>query len=297
MFLSSRTDRCRGPANTGAGQLSPYPVTRIAVPGRMLSGRRVSAYRSRRADRSRKAALQRDGDSGMSEFGDTVDRRDIDRFAAQAPSWWDPGAAFGRSTSSTRVRLDFIRGELLAHFGRDPARRLRPFAGLRLADIGCGGGLIAEPMARLGFAVTGIDAGAEAIDVARAHAAASGLAIDYRVADVETLAARRRALRCRAGARNRRARRRPRAFSRGARARWSSRAACCRRDAEPHGAILCAGDCRRRIRAAAGCRAAPMTGAAFVRPSEFVLGAAPPRLCGRPARRAQLRAAGATPGR
>jgi 2-polyprenyl-6-hydroxyphenyl methylase/3-demethylubiquinone-9 3-methyltransferase len=76
---------------------------------------------------------------------------------------------------------------LLARFGRDP-RALSPFAGLSLADIGCGGGLVAEPMRRLGFTVSGIDAGAEAIAAARAHAEASGLAIDYRVADVTTLA-------------------------------------------------------------------------------------------------------------
>jgi 2-polyprenyl-6-hydroxyphenyl methylase/3-demethylubiquinone-9 3-methyltransferase len=124
----------------------------------------------------------------MNEFGSTVDRHDIDRFAAQAAGWWDPGGSFRPLHELNPVRLAFIRGELLAHFRRDP-RSLSPFAGLRLADIGCGGGLIAEPMARLGFAVTGIDADSQAIGVARAHAAASGLAIDYRVADVEMPAA------------------------------------------------------------------------------------------------------------
>jgi 2-polyprenyl-6-hydroxyphenyl methylase/3-demethylubiquinone-9 3-methyltransferase len=124
----------------------------------------------------------------MDQFGDTVDRDDIDRFAARAAGWWDPTGSFRPLHELNPVRLAFIRDELLAHFGRDP-RSLSPFAGLRLADIGCGGGLIAEPMARLGFAVTGIDADAEAIGVARTHAAASGLAIDYRVADVEMPAA------------------------------------------------------------------------------------------------------------
>ena len=122
------------------------------------------------------------------EFGDTVDRHDIGRFAAQASSWWDPRGSFRPLHQINPVRLDFIRRELLGHFRRDD-RSLSPFAGLRLADIGCGGGLIAEPMARLGCAVTGIDADAEAIGVARAHTAASGLAIDYRIADVEMLAA------------------------------------------------------------------------------------------------------------
>jgi 2-polyprenyl-6-hydroxyphenyl methylase / 3-demethylubiquinone-9 3-methyltransferase len=124
----------------------------------------------------------------MTEFGGTVDRHDVARFAAQAANWWDPRGSFWPLHQINPVRLNFIRGEFLAHFHRD-SRSLAPFAGLRLADIGCGGGLIAEPMARLGCAVTGIDAGAEAIAVARAHAAASGLEIDYRVADIETLAA------------------------------------------------------------------------------------------------------------
>ncbi|MGD9615125.1 MAG: bifunctional 2-polyprenyl-6-hydroxyphenol methylase/3-demethylubiquinol 3-O-methyltransferase UbiG [Alphaproteobacteria bacterium] len=123
----------------------------------------------------------------MTEFDDTVDRHDIDRFARQASGWWDPRGSFRPLHEINPVRIDFIRRELLAHFRRDP-RSLSPFTGLSLADIGCGGGLVAEPMARLGFAVTGIDAGTEAIGVARAHAAASGLTIDYRVADVEMLA-------------------------------------------------------------------------------------------------------------
>jgi 2-polyprenyl-6-hydroxyphenyl methylase/3-demethylubiquinone-9 3-methyltransferase len=124
----------------------------------------------------------------MDEFGNTVDRQDIDRFAAQSGSWWDPRGSFRPLHRINPARLDFIRRNLLAHFCRDP-RSLEPFAELRLADIGCGGGLVAEPMARLGFNVVGIDAGAATVATARAHAGASGLAIDYRVADVEDLAA------------------------------------------------------------------------------------------------------------
>lgn len=123
----------------------------------------------------------------LSEFRDTVDPRDIDRFAAQGADWWDPSGSFRPLHRINPVRIDFIRRELLARFGRDP-RALSPFAGLSLADIGCGGGLVAEPMRRLGFTVSGIDAGADAIAAARAHAEASGLAIDYRVADVTALA-------------------------------------------------------------------------------------------------------------
>src|SRR5438874_12086720 len=133
------------------------------------------------------ASRARDAD-GMTEFGDTVDPEDIDRFAAQSAAWWDPEGSFRPLHRINPARLDFIRRQLLASFGRDP-RALRPFDGLRLIDVGCGGGLAAEPMARLGFAVTGIDAAAPAIDVAIAHAAASGLAIDYRLATAEQVAA------------------------------------------------------------------------------------------------------------
>ncbi len=123
----------------------------------------------------------------MDEFGDTVDPADIDRFAAQSANWWDPSGSFRPLHRINPARIDFIRRQLLAHFHRD-AGSLSPFTGLCLADIGCGGGLVAEPMTRLGFSVTGIDAGARAIATARAHAGASGLAIDYRVADIDSLA-------------------------------------------------------------------------------------------------------------
>ena len=122
----------------------------------------------------------------MAEFGDTVDPEDIDRFAAHSASWWDPTGSFRPLHQINPVRIDFIRRELLTHFHRE-ARSLAPFTGLRLADIGCGGGLIAEPMTRLGFTVTGLDADAQAIATARAHAAATGLLIDYRVADIDSL--------------------------------------------------------------------------------------------------------------
>ena len=123
----------------------------------------------------------------MAEFGDSVDLEDIDRFAAQSAGWWDPSGSFRPLHQINPVRIDFIRHQLLAHFDRD-AGSLSPFTGLSLADIGCGGGLVAEPMTRLGFSVTGIDAGAPAIATARAHAEAGGLSIDYRVADIEGLA-------------------------------------------------------------------------------------------------------------
>jgi len=127
------------------------------------------------------------------QAGSTADRDEIERFAAQSGDWWNPAGAFAPLHRLNPLRLDYIRSELLAHFGRDapfPEKQaLRPFDGLALLDIGCGGGLAAEPMARLGFKVTAIDAAAEAIEVARAHAGESGLAIDYRVATAEALAA------------------------------------------------------------------------------------------------------------
>jgi 2-polyprenyl-6-hydroxyphenyl methylase / 3-demethylubiquinone-9 3-methyltransferase len=117
----------------------------------------------------------------------TVDADEITRFAAQAASWWDPVGSFRPLHRLNPVRLQFIRDQLITHFGRAP-RSLTPFAGLSLCDIGCGGGLIAEPMARLGFQVTAIDADEEAIAVAREHAATSGPSIDYRYKTAESLA-------------------------------------------------------------------------------------------------------------
>jgi 2-polyprenyl-6-hydroxyphenyl methylase / 3-demethylubiquinone-9 3-methyltransferase len=117
----------------------------------------------------------------------SVDPYEIDRFAAQADAWWDPEGSFRALHRLNPTRIDFIRSALSAHFIRDPSS-LEPFAGLRLLDIGCGGGLIAEAMTRLGADVTGIDAGAEAIAAARSHGEAVGLVIEYRHAAVEDLA-------------------------------------------------------------------------------------------------------------
>jgi len=117
----------------------------------------------------------------------TIDPEEIGRFTAQAESWWDPEGSFRALHRINPARLGFIRQHLAAHFHRDPSS-LRPFDGLTLLDIGCGGGLVAEPMTRLGFAVTGIDAGAEAIEAARTHAKAMGLAIDYCVTAAESIA-------------------------------------------------------------------------------------------------------------
>ncbi|HUJ98914.1 MAG TPA: bifunctional 2-polyprenyl-6-hydroxyphenol methylase/3-demethylubiquinol 3-O-methyltransferase UbiG [Stellaceae bacterium] len=118
----------------------------------------------------------------------TVDPEEVARFARIAKAWWEPEGEFRPLHKLNPVRLAFIRDRLAAHFGRDP-RAVRPFTGLTLLDIGCGGGLVSEPLARLGFTVTGIDAGEAMLDVARGHAAASGVSVDYRRVAAEDLAA------------------------------------------------------------------------------------------------------------
>jgi 2-polyprenyl-6-hydroxyphenyl methylase/3-demethylubiquinone-9 3-methyltransferase len=123
----------------------------------------------------------------MQETGPTVDTDEIGRFATQADAWWDPDGSFRMLHRINPVRLEFIRERLLAHFGCR-THALRPFHGRSLLDIGCGGGLVSESMARLGFRVTAIDASADAIEAARTHAGAVGLTIDYRIAAAETLA-------------------------------------------------------------------------------------------------------------
>lgn len=112
--------------------------------------------------------------------------QEIARFAALAESWWDPEGPMKPLHKMNPCRIDFLATRLGAHFGRDPLAD-KPFQGLSLLDVGTGAGLIAEPMARLGFRVVGLDAGAETLDAARAHAEAQGLAIDYRQGSPEDL--------------------------------------------------------------------------------------------------------------
>lgn len=117
----------------------------------------------------------------------TVDSAEVEKFSRLAAEWWDPLGKFRPLHKFNPVRLGYIRDGVCAHFSRD-RRAPRPLAGLRLLDVGCGGGLVAEPMTRLGAAVTGIDASATNIEVARLHAAGAGLSIDYRAGTVEGLA-------------------------------------------------------------------------------------------------------------
>jgi 2-polyprenyl-6-hydroxyphenyl methylase/3-demethylubiquinone-9 3-methyltransferase len=119
----------------------------------------------------------------------SVDPAEIARFSAMAAEWWDPNGKFRPLHKLNPARLTYIRDRLCERFGRE-ARRPRPLAGLRILDIGCGGGLVAEPLTRLGAAVVAIDASATNIGVARTHARQSELAIDYRHAAAEDLTAR-----------------------------------------------------------------------------------------------------------
>ncbi|HEY4274987.1 MAG TPA: bifunctional 2-polyprenyl-6-hydroxyphenol methylase/3-demethylubiquinol 3-O-methyltransferase UbiG, partial [Rhizomicrobium sp.] len=117
----------------------------------------------------------------------SIDPAEVAKFSALAAQWWDPSGKFAPLHKFNPVRLSFIRQEAAARFGRD-TRTLAPFEGLSLLDIGCGGGLLSEPMARLGFAVTGADASEKNIGTARAHAAQSGVTVTYQATTAEALA-------------------------------------------------------------------------------------------------------------
>jgi 2-polyprenyl-6-hydroxyphenyl methylase/3-demethylubiquinone-9 3-methyltransferase len=118
----------------------------------------------------------------------TIDPGEVARFDALARSWWDEQGPMAVLHKFNPVRLGFIRDLACAQFGRDP-RSLDPLAGLALLDIGCGGGVLSEPLARIGADVTGLDPAGENIAAAKAHAQKGGLAIDYRQETVEAVVA------------------------------------------------------------------------------------------------------------
>ncbi|MGO9396374.1 MAG: bifunctional 2-polyprenyl-6-hydroxyphenol methylase/3-demethylubiquinol 3-O-methyltransferase UbiG [Xanthobacteraceae bacterium] len=117
----------------------------------------------------------------------TVDQDEVARFSRLAGEWWDPRGPMAALHKFNPVRLAYIRDRAAEHFGRDPTK-LDSLKGLRILDIGCGGGILCEPLARLGASVVGADPSEKNIAVARRHAAQSGLAIDYRDATAEALA-------------------------------------------------------------------------------------------------------------
>lgn len=117
----------------------------------------------------------------------TIDPAEVAKFEAMAAEWWDPHGKFKPLHMLNPCRLDYITAQIAAEFGRDLTAP-KPFEGLRILDIGCGGGLLSEPMARLRAAVVGADAAAGNIAVAQVHADQQGLAIDYRHTSAEALA-------------------------------------------------------------------------------------------------------------
>lgn len=122
----------------------------------------------------------------MPEATVTVDPAEIAKFEAMAAEWWDPNGKFKPLHMLNPCRLDYITTQIAGEFGRD-LKSPRPFAGLRILDIGCGGGLLCEPMARLGATITGADAAASNIPVAQVHADQQGLEITYRHITAEAL--------------------------------------------------------------------------------------------------------------
>jgi 2-polyprenyl-6-hydroxyphenyl methylase / 3-demethylubiquinone-9 3-methyltransferase len=119
--------------------------------------------------------------------GSTVDDAEVERFSALASEWWDPRGNMAVLHKFNPVRLGFIKEAACRHFGRD-AKRLDALAGLRILDIGCGGGILSEPLARLGADVVGADPAKANVEAARLHAAEAGVAVDYRASTAEALA-------------------------------------------------------------------------------------------------------------
>jgi 2-polyprenyl-6-hydroxyphenyl methylase/3-demethylubiquinone-9 3-methyltransferase len=122
----------------------------------------------------------------MTSSTGTIDRGEAEHFGRMAADWWDPKGSSATLHQLNPVRLAYIRDRIDQHWSLDECN-LKPLSGRRAADVGCGAGLLAEPLARLGAEVTGVDAAPENIEAARDHALKQGLAIDYRVGSVEAL--------------------------------------------------------------------------------------------------------------
>ncbi|MDO8875304.1 MAG: bifunctional 2-polyprenyl-6-hydroxyphenol methylase/3-demethylubiquinol 3-O-methyltransferase UbiG [Pseudolabrys sp.] len=117
----------------------------------------------------------------------SIDTAEVERFSKLAATWWDPRGPMAALHKFNPVRLAYIRDQAAARFGRDP-RKLDCLKGLRVLDIGCGAGILSEPLARLGATMVGADPAEENIEAARAHAEATGVSVDYRATTAEALA-------------------------------------------------------------------------------------------------------------
>ena len=120
----------------------------------------------------------------------SADAKELERFAHLAAHWWDEAGPLAPLHKLNPTRLAYVRDRICTHLGRDPIGE-RPLSGLSAVDVGCGGGLLCEPLTRLGASVAGIDLAAASVEVAAEHARAGGLTIDYRVAAAEDLVAER----------------------------------------------------------------------------------------------------------
>jgi 2-polyprenyl-6-hydroxyphenyl methylase/3-demethylubiquinone-9 3-methyltransferase len=120
------------------------------------------------------------------EKSSTIDLKEIKKFSAISDSWWDENGKFKPLHKFNPVRISYIRSKIIEHFCLDP-KSSKPFTNLKILDVGCGGGLVAEPMARMGAKVVGVDASKKNIIVAEIHAKKSDLDIDYRPLAIEEL--------------------------------------------------------------------------------------------------------------
>ena len=124
----------------------------------------------------------------MKHRASSIDDAEVERFSRHAADWWDARGPMAALHKFNPVRLAYIRDKAAERFGREP-KKLDCLKGLRMLDIGCGGGILSEPLARLGAQMVGVDPSKENIAVASAHAQDSGVAVDYRATTAEDLAA------------------------------------------------------------------------------------------------------------